>query len=119
MLNNNRIVSVTATDLITLYGVALIGSGSKSLEKIDATDAGLFTVDTVTGAKVTLLSEPVKKANFTVESGTVFFVPAYDFEGFEVDGTAAEITGDIVADGVTLYKAVLATGAFTVTPVAG
>ena len=119
MLNNSRVVSSTAIDLITLYGVALIGSGSKQLEKVDATDVGEFTVSTITAAKVTLLTEPVKKANFTAESGTVYFVPAYDFEGFEVNGTAAEITGDIAADGVTLYKAVLATGAFTVTPVAG
>ena len=116
MINENRIVPVTATDLITLYGLILLqDSNNSAMTALQAaTTDGQFTVST-TGIK--LAAEPVKTVNFTAESGTLFFVPAYDYAGFSVNGTAVTPSGDVDADGRTLYKAVLATGAVTITKV--
>ena len=50
----------------------------------------------------------------------VYFIPAYDFEGFKVQGTAVTPAGGSVAvdaDSVTLYTATLADGAVTIAKV--
>ena len=52
-----------------------------------------------------------------MSAATVYFVPAYDFAGFKIDGTAVTATGNVEADGRTLYLATLATGAVTITKV--
>ena len=51
---------------------------------------------------------------------TVYFIPAYDFAGFTVDGAAATIadgSDEVDADGSSLYTAALATGEITITKV--
>lgn len=119
MINDNRIVPVTAIDLLTLYGLVLLqNSNNSSLAKLVATNAGEFQIKT--NSAVLLANEPAKVIDFdatasSVSAGTVYFVPAYDYEGFTIDGAKVEPTGDVVADGRTLYKAVLATGAITIT----
>lgn len=110
MINNERIVPVTATDLITLYGLILkVGGVSVTALDTTATD-GTFTVATASGT--VLASEPV--ANMNIQSGTaatIYFVPAYDYSGFAIAGAAVTTTGDDVeADGRTLYKATLSGG---------
>lgn len=118
MINNNRIVPVSAIDLITLYGLILKQdtTNNSTLAKVDAvSDNGIFEI---TSASTPLIaSEPVKSCDFAsaVTSATLYFVPAYDFAGFTLNKVATVPTGTIVADGRTLYKAVLATGAITVT----
>lgn len=118
MINNNRIVPVSALDLISLYGLILKQdtTNNSTLAKVDAvTDNGIFEI---TSASTPLIaSEPVKSCDFAsaVTSATLYFVPAYDFAGFSLNNVAVVPTGTIVADGRTLYKAVLATGAITVT----
>lgn len=116
MINKDRIVPVMATDLLTLYGNILVIAG-ETIDAVEATAPGLFSVDDATNKL--LCAEPVVALDFTedVSAATVYFIAANNFEGFTIDGAAATVTGDIEADGSTLYKAVLATGAITVTKV--
>lgn len=122
MINSNRIVPVTAQDLISLYGVILAqNSNNSSLAKLDADDTnGNFQIKS--GSAPLLASEPVKSCDIdatasSVSSATFYFVPAFDYAGFSIDGTAVTPTGSVDPDGRTLYKAVLATGAITITKV--
>lgn len=112
MINADRIVPVMATDLITLYGVILkMDSNNSSLAKLNANGIGNFTV--TSGSAPLLATEPVKTLTFadTVSAATVYFVPDYDYE--KITGS----TGDVDADGNTLYKAVLSSGTVTITKV--
>ena len=118
MINTDRIVPVTATDLITLYGLILKqASANSSLAKLEADAIGEFQVKS--GSAPLLAAEPVKKLDIdatasSVSAATIYFVPAFDYKGFSIDGTAVTPTGDVVADGSTLYKATLASGAVTI-----
>lgn len=116
MINKDRIVPVQATDLLTLYGNILKIAG-KTIDAVEATAPGLFIVEDATNDL--LAAEPVVALDFTEEvtAANVYFIAANEFEGFTIDGAAATVTGDIEADGSTLYKAVLATGAITVSKV--
>lgn len=121
MINNDRIVPVQATDLLSLYSVILAqDSNNSSLEKLAADNIGEFQVKA--NSKLYLADEPVKTIDIdatasSVSASSIFFVPAYDYAGFTIDGVAVTPTGDVVADGRTLYKAVLATGAITITKI--
>lgn len=115
MINTDRIVPVTKIDLITLYGNIITIAGT-SISKIDAKGPnGDF--DITSGSGNLLASEPVKSVNFgeDVTAAVVYFIPAYDYEGFSIDGTAVETAGvDVDANGVNLYTATLATGTVTI-----
>lgn len=121
MINSNRIVPVSALDLISLYGLILKQdtTNNSSLAKLDASDdKGDF--DVKSASTPLLASEPVATLDIdatasSISAATIYFVPAYDFKGFTIDGAAATSTGTVDADGRTLYKAVLATGAITFT----
>lgn len=118
MINKDRIVPVQATDLITLYGLILKQdtTNNSSLAAVNAKDAeGNFAI--TSAATPLLCSEPAKSIDLAaaVTSATVYFVASYDYVGFTLAGTATTPTGTVVADGVTLYKAVLATGTVTIT----
>lgn len=122
MINNERIVPVTATDLLSLYGLILKqDSNNASLAKLDAVDtAGDFQIKS--GSAPLIASEPVASCDIdatasSVSACTLYFVPAYNYKGFTIDGAAVTPTGSVDADGRTLYKAVLATGAITITKV--
>ena len=116
MINNDRIVPVTATDLITLYGL-ILKVGSVNVSALEAKDTdGNFEV---TANGTYLASEPVKTMDFATAatSVTAYFVPAYDYKGFSINGTKVEATGSVEADGSTLYLATLSGGAVTVAKV--
>lgn len=122
MINADRIVPVTAVDLISLYGLILQqDSNNSGLTKLSADAIGEFQIKT-NSAKL-IASEPAKVIDFdatasSVSAGTVYFVPAYDYKGFTIDGvkeTPAAGSADVVADGRTLYKAVLSSGDITIT----
>ena len=121
MINSDRIVPVTATDLITLYGLILKQdtTNNSTLAALNALDVeGDFKV--TSGSAPLLASQPVKSIDIdatasSVSAATIYFVPAYDYKGFTIDGVAITPTGTVTADGSTLYKAVLATGAVTIT----
>lgn len=119
MINKDRIVPITQVDLISMYGLILMqASANATLAKVSAE-----TVDgqyEITAAATPLIADqPVKSVDFAsgVSSATLYFVPAYDYAGFTINGAAVTPTGDVEADGHTLYKAVLATGAVTITKV--
>lgn len=114
MINTNRIVPVTAIDLISLYGLILKAAGT-TLTAADAkTVDGQFEIETAANALI--CSEPVKSVDFdeSLNSATVYFVPGYDYQGFTKDGAAVTKAGvDVVADGCTLYSATLSTNTVT------
>lgn len=118
MINNDRIVPVTAIDLISLYGLIIKAAGT-TLTAVDATTTdGQFEVESAANALIA--SEPVQTMDFgeEVSSATVYFVPAYDFAGFTINGVAATTSGVTVeADGRTLYTATLSGGAITIAQV--
>lgn len=117
MINQNRIVQVTATDLISLYGL-ILNVGGENVSALAATDTqGDFSVTAAEGKL--LANEPVATLDFaaTVSSANVYFVPAYDYAGFTVAGAAVTTTGEVEADGRTLYLATLADSAITITKV--
>jgi len=118
MINSNRIVPVTKTDLLTLYANILTIAG-KTLTAVDAQDAsGDFIISEGSGRKIA--SEPVGTCNFAaaVTAAVLYFVPGYDYAGFSVNGAAVETSGDTVdPDGVSLYTATLANGEVTIAKV--
>ena len=123
MINNDRIVPITTVDLISMYGLILLQASANSglVALTGASVEGDFEVGASAGS-VLLANEPVKTVDFAsgYTAGTVYFVPAYDYVGFSINGVAVtpESDGDEVeADGRTLYKAVLATGEVTITKV--
>lgn len=117
MINENRIVPVTATDLLTLYGLILKqDSNNADLTAVQAVNPGVFEIED--GTDPLFAAEPVQSCDFAedVTAATLYFVPAYDYKGFSLNGTAVE-TAEVDPDGRTLYKAVLATGVVTITKV--
>lgn len=125
MINKNQIVPITATDLLTLIGTVM-AIGQESLAAVPTALAPLDAdgdFQVTTNSAVYLASAPVKSLDFdatasSVSAGTVYFVPTYDYEGFKIDGAAVTTAGaDVVADGCTLYKAVLSSGTITISKV--
>ena len=117
MINADRIVPVMATDLLTLYGNMFMIAG-ETVTALQATSVGVFNLTTAASGDQ-LAAEPVESLDFAegVSTATVYFIPALDYQGFTVNGAAATVTGDVVADGSTLYKAELASGEVTITKV--
>lgn len=116
MINNDRIVQVAAVDLLSLYATILKVAGT-TLTVADATNPGAFEVDAAPDSGSLIASEPV--ASLDIASGvsalTVYFVPAYDYKGFTINGAAATMAGDDVEpDGRTLYLATLSSGTITI-----
>ena len=117
MINADRIVPVMATDLLTLYGIMFMIAG-ETVTALQATSVGVFNLTTAASGDQ-LAAEPVESLDFAegVSTATVYFIPALNYQGFTVNGAAATVTGDVVADGSTLYKAELSSGAVTITKV--
>ena len=114
MINTDRIVPVTVTDLLTLYGTIIKLAGT-SITAVDAVNPGVFAL--TSGSGNLLASEPVKSLDFgeDVTSAVVYFVAAYDYKGFSIQGTAVTTSGATVeADGRTLYTATLSIGTVTI-----
>lgn len=122
MINTDRIVPVTAVDLISLYGLILKqDSNNSGIVALDATNPGEFEVASSAGSLL-IADEPVASLDFAsgYSAGTVYFVPAYDYVGFTIAGSPVvpeSDSDDVVADGRTLYKAVLGSGEVTITQV--
>lgn len=115
MINTNRIVPITAVDLISMYGLILLQDSNNSAMAALQSDTvdGQFTC----GTGIHLAAQPVKSCNFSGASGTLYFVPDYAYEGFTKGGNAVTVSGDVEADGRTLYKAVLSSNTVTITKV--
>ena len=122
MINTDRIVPVQVIDLMSLYGLILLqDSDNSGLVALDATNPGQFEVASGAG-EVLIADEPVETLDFATgyTAGTVYFVPAFDYSGFTINGSAVtpeEDSDEVNPDGRTLYKAVLASGEVTITQV--
>lgn len=124
MINTDRIVPVTKTDLLSIYSVILVqASGNSGLTKLASNDVeGNFQI--TSGSAPLIADQPVVSCDIdatesSVTAATLYFVAADNYAGFSIDGAAveaAEGSVDVVADG-SLYKAVLATGAITISKV--
>ena len=118
MINEDRIVPVTATDLLTLYGVMFAIAGT-TIEAIESSDP-LGDFEIAEGSGNVLANEPLRSCDIAadVTAIVVYFVPTYDYVGFSLAGTAVETAGeDVVRDGKTLYSATLADGTVTIAKV--
>lgn len=119
MINQDRIVPITVIDLISMYGLVLALAADTKPTALEATDTdGDFEV--TTNSATLLANEPVKALDFGsgVTASTVYFVAAYNYAGFTINGAATTTTGATVeADGRTLYSATLADGAVTIAKV--
>lgn len=119
MVNTDRIVPIQKIDFLSMIGTVLT-IANVSFGLIEASDVeGTFSVTGSGAAGNKLANQPVKTLDFAsgVTSATVYFVAAYDFAGFTINGAAVTPTGTVNPDGITLYKAVLGSGAVTVTAV--
>ena len=118
MINLDRIVPVTQVDLLTLYGNIMKLAGT-SVTAAEAVKAGVFELTGSGDIGNKIANEPVKSCDFKsgVTAGVLYFIPAYDFEGFKVAGSAVTPSGTMAADGRTLYTATLATNAVTIAKV--
>ena len=119
MINTDRIVSIDKIDRLSQIGESLTLFGT-SYTKLAANDVeGNFTVTGTGDAGNLLANQPAKTIDFAdgVTAAVVYFIADYAFRGFSIAGTEVTATGNIVADGVTLYKATLASGAVTVVSV--
>lgn len=118
MINADRIVPVTQVDLLTLYGNIMKLAGT-TVAAVDAVAPGEFEVTGSGDVGNKLADEPVKSCDFKsgVTAAVLYFIPAYDFVGFKVAGTAVTHTGTMAADGRTLYTATLSGGAVAVAKV--
>lgn len=111
MINSKRIVPIQKCDFLSMVGTVMTIAGvTYSIAEANDVD-GNYTIGD-SGTK--LADAPVKTIDFTGESTIVYFVPAYDFAGFKINGAAAEVDAEIKADGITLYMAELANGEITV-----
>lgn len=118
MINTKRIVPVTQVDLLTLYGNIMKLAGT-TVAAVEAGQPGEFEVTGSGNAGNKIANEPLKVLDFKsgVTAAVVYFIPAYDYEGFKVAGVAVVPTGTIVADGRTLYTATLSGGGVTIAKV--
>lgn len=124
MINSDRIVPVTKTDLISLYSTILLqASGNSGLAKLVSNDiAGNYQIKT--NNSVLIADQPVVSCDIdatasSVSACTLYFMADPAFAGFTIDGVAEEPADgsvDVVDDG-SLYKAVLASGDITITKV--
>lgn len=123
MINNKRLVPVVKTDLLSLYGLILkqaaANSGLAALESLDIDgDYQIKTNNAVLLADQPVVSCDIDATTSSVTACTLYFVADPHYKGFSIDGVAeAPASGsvDVVADGFTLYKAVLASGDITIT----
>ena len=117
MVNSNRIVPNTAIDLLTNYSVILNASG-KELVKVSADSPGEFKIGELLAGNL-FFDEPVKSVSFAADTAnvTMYFVAAYDFEGFKEGDSDIAVEGNIDPDGRTLYKAVISNGTAQITAV--
>lgn len=121
MINNDRIVSITKTDLLSAIalGFAIVSEAATINGYLAADDVeGDFTV--TENSKIYIANQPVVSCDFAsgVTDGTVYFIADYQYSGFKVAGASVTTAGATVnPDGVTLYKAVLASDTVTISQI--
>lgn len=110
MINKDRIVPVTATDLLTLfYTINSIAANGNKYVLATTSKIGVYDFQATGLANSIICSEPVKKMNIGLGfQGSIYFIPDYDFEGITYNGAPAVFnseTDEIIADGASCYLA--------------
>lgn len=116
MINANKIIPVTKSDLLSILANACLMCG-KTVTAIAASAPGVFAISSNPSTDVAVCNEPVKVFDFASGSSaaTIYFVADYDYQGFKVAGTAVTTSGaDVDANSATLYKATLSSGSVTI-----
>lgn len=119
MINNERIVPITTTDYLTMIGTVMKLAGT-TFAVAESTGIGTFAVTATGDAGNLLANEPVISCNFaeSTTAAVVYFVPDFNYKGFEIDGVLVSTAGTTVKkDGVTLYTATLSNGTVTIAQV--
>ena len=116
MINNDRIVPVVKTDLLTLYGTIMKLAGT-TVAKASATTPGVFNL--TSGSGNIIADEPVKSLDFgaSVSAAVIYFVAAHDYEGFSIQGAAVTPesgSAEVEGGSGTLYTATLASSKVTI-----
>ena len=118
MINANKIVPVTKSDLLSILANACLLCG-KTVTALTATTPGVFAISSNPSTDVAICNEPVVSFDFASGSSaaTVYFIADYAYEGFKVAGTAVTPqAGSATVDpnSATLYKATLSSGNVTI-----
>lgn len=119
MINQDRIVPIQAVDLLTMYGTIMKLAGT-TVTAVSAANPGQFEL--TEGSGNLLADEPVEILDFgeDVTTAVVYFVPAYNYTGFTIQGAAVTPesgSATVNPDGRTLYTATLASGKVTIAQV--
>ena len=117
MVNNDRIVPIAKIDYLSMVGTILKIANVSTTVIAPVDVEGDFEVTGSGSVGNKLANQPLKSLDFKsgVTAGVVYFVAAYDYEGFKVAGTAVSTSGaTVVKDGVTLYTATLSGGSVAV-----
>lgn len=125
MINKDRIVPVTKSDLLSLYGTILTIASVSHTVLASKDVEGTFQVTGSGAAGTFLANQPVETLDFAsgVTGGTVYFVADYDFSAITVAGATATLADasldldEVEKDAGTLYKAVLSSGEVTISAV--
>ena len=116
MINTNRIIPIQKIDFLSMIGIVLtLDSVSYTVAASDVD--GNFTLTGTGDVGNVIANQPVQSLNFAsgVTAAVVYFVVDYDYSGFSVAGVAVTPSGATVnADGISLYKATLSSGAVTI-----
>ena len=116
MINANRIVPVTKSDLLSILANSAKLAG-KTVTALTASKPGVFSISSNPSTDVTICNEPVKSFDFATGSSAavVYFIADYEYAGFKVAGSAVTTDGDDVdANSATLYSATLSSGVVTI-----
>lgn len=123
MINTDRIVPATKTDLLTLYG-NIMTIAEMNIAALEATNPGEFEVSENPTSDFLLANEPVTtiELDTAVTAVDIYFVAAHDFAGFTQGGETITLGGgltldDVDTDGATLYQLNLSSGTFHLTKV--
>ena len=121
MVNLKNIIPVVKMDLLSLIGTILT-IANVSFAIAEASVSGACDITGSGAAGNFLANAPVKTIDFKsgVTGATVYFIPAYDYEGIKVAGAAATMASEsvaVLADSCNLYKAVLSSGEVTISAV--
>jgi hypothetical protein len=108
MINNDRIVPITAIDLISIYALILKAGNVVSEVKNPTTTDGHYEITWTTsnGPSAIICTEPVSSVNYTSSAGNIklYFVAAHDFKGITRNGVPMTgHNGTILPDGKTLW----------------
>lgn len=115
MLNNDRIVPVTKTDLLSLYRMIIQYSG-QSINVLQPEDGDAAFM---CPAGYNIAAVPLKSFDFSGgNTGSIYFVAERGYVGCTNENFyKSAFSDEVVPDGVTLYQATLSGQSYTISKV--